>query len=71
MNRNPFVLLLLALAVCVAVAWGLPAGLDALKHSLAPGDATEQVVTPNANGQGKTSPETPGLVPSVSDIPSN
>ncbi len=71
MSRNPFVLLALALAVCVALAWGLPTGLEALKHSLAPAAPPEEAPGPAASGSGVTPTMPPNVTSTVPDIPSN
>jgi hypothetical protein len=72
MTRHPLFILVLALAVCVAVGWGLPVALDALKQALAPGgpppriDGTDQPAQSRSPGEA-----TPGTVSLVPDIPTN
>jgi hypothetical protein len=72
MTRHPLFILILALAVCVAVGWGLPLALDALKQALAPGGPPAKAEGPDQPAQSKGPAEgTLGNVSPVSDIPIN
>jgi len=71
MTRHPLVILLLAVAVCVALAWGLPLGLDAVKRSLSPDEPPGPAESTGPAGQSKGPTEGPVVSPNTPDIPSN